>query len=358
MTSKNLAKNSAVVIHGKGQLELNQRELRQASPSECLVEIHYGGICGSDLHYWREGAVGASVLASPMVLGHEVSGIVIKAARDGSGPKVGARVAVHPASHGAPGAPQLKHRPNLWTGGSYLGSAARTPHNDGAFSQLVVLPSRMLRTIPEELSLRTAVLAEPASVAWHAVEQAGDVSGKTVLVNGCGPIRALTIAILKLKGARSIVAVDLHDRPLKVAKELGADSIIYADPSGTLDGNEFGRQLAQVQAEIVIEASGHPPGLEAALESARPGGKIVLVGMLPSGPIRTTLAQIITRELEIVGSYRFNNEFETVVQALADGSLDVEGVITHEYSYTDFLKGFETAADSTISSKVILKFTE
>ena len=186
-----------------------------------MVEVAYGGICGSDLHYWMHGAAGESVLKAPLVLGHEIPGVVVRAAAYGSGPSVGAAVAVHPATP-APGKEKYPaDRPNLSPGCNYLGSAARYPHTDGAFSRYVNLPTRMLRKLPATIDLRTAALVEPASVAWHAVSRAGDVAGKTALVIGSGPIGALTLAVLKRAGAARIVAVDMHDRPLEIARPSG-----------------------------------------------------------------------------------------------------------------------------------------
>ncbi|MFD1214087.1 alcohol dehydrogenase catalytic domain-containing protein, partial [Arthrobacter sp. GCM10027362] len=154
------------------------------APDEALVRIAYGGICGSDLHYWLHGAAGESVLRDPLVLGHEVVGTVLQAAADGTGAAAGTNVAVHPATPQGGGARYPLDRPNLSPGCTYLGSAARHPHTDGAFTRLAALPARMLRPLPAGLGLREAALAEPAAVAWHAVARAGEVRGKRALVIG------------------------------------------------------------------------------------------------------------------------------------------------------------------------------
>ncbi|WP_281444856.1 alcohol dehydrogenase catalytic domain-containing protein, partial [Paenarthrobacter nicotinovorans] len=173
------ASGPAVVAHGKGDLRIEDIPLAAPQPNESIVEIAYGGICGSDLHYWLHGAAGESILKEPMVLGHEIVGVVLQQAADGMGPAAGTPVAVHPATP-APGDVRYpEDRPNLSPGCTYLGSAARYPHTDGAFSRYANLPARMLRPLPENLDLRKAALVEPASVAWHAVSRAGDVRGKT-----------------------------------------------------------------------------------------------------------------------------------------------------------------------------------
>src|SRR6478752_7113016 len=194
-------------------LRVDDLPLRAPGPDEAVVEVLYGGICGSDLHYWLHGAAGESILKAPLVLGHEISGVVVRAAANGQGPQPGTAVAVHPATPGPGAARYPADRPNLSPGCTYLGSAARYPHTEGAFSRYVTLPVRMLRPLPAGLDLRTAALIEPASVAWHAVSRAGDVAGKTALVVGSGPIGALAVAVLKRAGAGRIVAVDMNERP-------------------------------------------------------------------------------------------------------------------------------------------------
>jgi L-idonate 5-dehydrogenase len=341
------ATSPAVVAHAAGDLRVEDIALAAPSPDEAVVEVAYGGICGSDLHYWLHGAAGESVLKAPLVLGHEIVGTVISSAADGSGPSVGAAVAVHPATP-APGAARYpEDRPNLSPGCTYLGSAARFPHTDGAFSRYVNLPTRMLRVLPESIELRTAALIEPASVAWHAVARAGEVAGRTALVIGCGPIGALAVAVLKRAGASRITAVDMHAKPLEIAAAVGADDVLNADDADA---------IAAVEADIVIESSGSHQGLASAIRGAVRGGTVVMVGLLPSGPQPVLISLAITRELELRGSFRFNDEIDEVIGALADGSLEIGPVITHEYPVQQALEAFGVARNSAESGKVLLDF--
>jgi len=205
----------------------------------------------------------------------------------------------------------------------------------------------MLRVLPDGLDLKTASLVEPASVAWHAVSRAGDVSGKTALVIGCGPIGALAVAVLKRAGAARIVAVDMYPKPLEIAGAVGADEVLEAGEA---------EAIAAVQADVVIESSGSHHGLASAIKGAARGGKVVMVGLLPSGPQPVFISLAITRELELLGSFRFNDEIDDVIAALADGSLFVDPVITHEFPLERGLEAFETARNSAESGKVLLSF--
>jgi L-idonate 5-dehydrogenase len=341
------ATTAAVVAHAAGDLRIEDIPVPAPAPDEAVVEVAFGGICGSDLHYWLHGAAGESVLRAPLVLGHEIVGTVLLAAADGSGPPAGTAVAVHPATPGPGTARYPEDRPNLSPGCTYLGSAARYPHTDGAFSRYATLPARMLRALPAGLPLRTAALVEPASVAWHAVARAGDVAGKTALVIGCGPIGSLAVAVLKRAGARRIVAVDMHARPLEIAKAVGADEVLMGDDA---------EAIAAVEADIVIESSGSHYGLASAINGAVRGGRVVMVGLLPSGPQPVLISLAITRELELLGSFRFNDEIDEVIAALADGSLAADPVVTHTFPLDRGLEAFEVARNSAESGKVLLDF--
>ena len=342
------ATSAAVVAHAAGDLRIEEVPVAVPGPDEAVVEIAFGGICGSDLHYWLHGAAGESILRAPLVLGHEIVGTVLQGAADGTGPAAGTAVAVHPATPGPGAARYPEDRPNLSPGCTYLGSAARFPHTDGAFSRYATLPARMLRPLPEGLSLRTAALAEPAAVAWHAVARAGDVRGKTALVIGSGPIGALAVAVLKRAGARRIVAVDMYPKPLEIARAVGADEVLKGDEA---------EAIAAVEADVVIESSGSHHGLASAIKGAVRGGKVVMVGLLPSGPQPVLISLAITRELELLGSFRFNAEIDEVIAALADGTLFVDPVVTHEFPLDRGLEAFEVARNSAESGKVLLDFS-
>jgi L-idonate 5-dehydrogenase len=339
-------RNPGVVAYGAGDLRVVDLGTPTAEADEALVQIALGGICGSDLHYWQHGGIGDSVIREPLVLGHEVVGTVLREAADGSGPAPGTRVAVHPGSPGASDDYPVD-RANLSPTATYLGSAREYPHSNGGFARIVALPSRMLRPLDRELSLSTAVIAEPASVAWHAVERAGGVRGKRVLVIGCGPIGALVVAVLRHHGAAEITAVDLYEQPMAIARSVGASRTISATDADA---------VRSVRADIAIESSGSVAGFGSALSGLRSGGRLVLVGMPPGGEQPVRLAEIVAREIEVVGSFRFNDEIDAVLGALSDGSLSAEPLVTHTFPVDDAVEAFRVAADSARSGKVLLDF--
>jgi L-idonate 5-dehydrogenase len=341
------AKTLAVVAHGAQDLRVEEVTVAAPKPDEAVIRIAYGGICGSDLHYWKHGAAGESILRAPMRLGHEASGTVMMPAADGSGPAAGTPITVHPATPRGSDAKYPADRPNLSPGCTYLGSAAQFPHSDGLFAGHVAVPTRMLRALNQGLDLRTASLAEPASVAWHAVARAGEVADRSVLVVGAGPIGGLIVAVLARCGAGEIVVVDVEDYALQIARRVGAHRTLQAAESD---------QTAAVEADVTFECSGNHRGLASAIRGTRRGGRVVMVGLVPTGDQPVPVSLAITRELEMVGSFRFNDEIDDVIAALADGSLDVSSVITAEFPADEALAAFALAADASRSSKVVLRF--
>lgn len=345
----------AVVVHGRGDLRVEEVEDAVCGAGEVLVQMEWGGICGSDVAYWRRGASGTAVLTDPLVLGHEVAGRVAGIGPDaagrlaGRGIDVGTPVTLHPATpvgeHEVPAA--LAERTNLWPEVRYFGSAAFRPHEQGGFSRFRAVRPEQLRVVPEGVSTKEAALAEPFGVALHALSRAGDVAGRSVLVNGCGPIGALAVAAARAAGARHVVAADLSDAALGIARRMGAD--------GTVNPGR-GEALPQ-DVEVAIEASGAPRALGGVIAAVRRGGVLVQVGNLPAGEVPAALGNLVTREIDYRGSYRFADEISRALELMADG-VDVGPLMTHEVAIEDAVRGFELAADrSSGSSKVMLRLS-
>lgn len=338
----------ALVIHGAGDLRIDTLTAPVPRPDQAQVTITHGGICGSDLHYLSHGAAGESILKGPMVLGHEVVGRVRVAAADGSGPAAGTPVAIFPATPCGHCQQCLAGHGNVCPTTTYLGSAARFPHTDGAFAESFTVGTDRLLTLSPQLDLATAALLEPASVAWHAVSRAGDVRRKRVLVVGAGPIGALVVAVLARAGAAEIVVTDVHPRPLRIASELGATVTHLAA--------DFDALAASLDADVAIESSGSEPGAASAVRGLRRRGHLVLLGLLPAGQQPFPVSQVITRELTVAGSFRFHSEMQPVLDALTDGSLKVAPVVSHRFPLDQAPDAFAMAADAVSSGKVLITF--
>jgi L-idonate 5-dehydrogenase len=330
----------ALVAHGAHDLRIEDRDLDR-STGGVVVRPLFGGICGSDLHYYASGRVGAFVLQQPLVLGHEVVGEVVE---DPSGRfDGGERVAVHPATADGTCPECRAGHANVCRHGRYLGSAATMPHTQGAFAELAAFRADQLRRLPAELPTLRAVLAEPLGVALHAVNRAGGVEGKRVLVSGAGPIGLLTAGAAVALGAGSVTVTDLRDRPLATATLLGASATVDLT-SGSVEPES---------ADIVLEASGAPAAVSAAIAAVARRGTIVQIGMLPGEPRPIALAPLIAKEAALLGAFRFDRELDDAVELLA-AHPEFDAVISHTFPLDEALRAFDVAADPGRSSKVVL----
>ncbi|MEU8793329.1 L-idonate 5-dehydrogenase [Streptomyces sp. NPDC048643] len=337
----------ACVIHGRGDLRVAELPVPEPGPGQALVAVRYGGVCGSDLHYWRHGGVGDFRLREPMVPGHEIVGTVLSYGDGASGPLPGAAVAVHPATPCGRCPECADGRANVCRDTRYLGSAARTPHVQGGFAARVVVPAAQLRVLPEGLGLRRAALAEPLSVALHAVRRAGGVRDRHVLVTGAGPIGCLVVAAAKAAGAARVTVTDVVPRALEYAVAAGADAVVRADAPGGAGW--------PAEVDVAVEASGVAAGLDSCLRLVRRGGVVVQLGMLPpgSGPFAGNL--VVSREIELRGAFRFDTEFDEAPAVLAAGSV-FDDLVSAVVPVEEAEAAFALAADRGRSCKVLLDF--
>jgi L-idonate 5-dehydrogenase len=336
----------AVVVHGANDLRIDDRPEPVAGPGEVIIDVEWGGICGSDLSYWRHGASGTAALKSPLVLGHEVAGRIARLGAGVQNLDVGQPVTVHPAELVGDGImpERLAGRTNLYPQIRYFGSAAFDPHTDGGFSERKLAKASQIRVLPEGVDTLHGALAEPLAVAMHAVKRAGPLAGKDVLVNGAGPIGSLVVAAAKFAGARSVTAADINESALRVAKAMGADRVVNVSENGLPE-----------DMELVFEASGIPAVLAGVLRATARGGTLVQVGNLPGAPAPAALGDLVTREITWIGSYRFVDEISDALQAMANG-LDVSPVITHKFGIDQAEEAMRVSADpASGSSKVMLR---
>ncbi|MCZ4608621.1 zinc-binding dehydrogenase, partial [Streptomyces sp. Lzd4kr] len=192
-----------------------------------------------------------------------------------------------------------------------------------------------------------AALAEPLSVALHAVRRAGDVAGRHVLVTGAGPIGCLVVAAAKAAGAASVTVTDLLPAALEYARAAGADTVVRAD-----EPDDAGWPA---EVDVAIEASGVAAGLDTCLRLVRRGGVVVQLGMLPPGRSPFAGNLVVSREIELRGAFRFDTEFDAALELLAvEGSFD--GLVSAVVPVRRAEEAFALAADRSRSCKVLLDF--
>ncbi|MBA8882132.1 L-idonate 5-dehydrogenase [Phyllobacterium myrsinacearum] len=341
----------AVVIHAAKDLRIEERDPGVPEPGQVDVAIEAGGICGSDLHYYNHGGFGTIRLREPMILGHEIAGTIRALGAGVSGLAIGDRVAVSPSRPCKHCDYCLKGLQNHCLNMRFYGSAMPMPHIQGAFRQRLMAEAWQCHKVADGISINEAAFAEPFAVTLHAVNRAGSLLGKRVLVTGCGPIGALTILAARAHGAREIVATDVMDAVLVKAREIGADR--------TINVAEHPEELAAYSVnkgsfDVMFEASGNERALRAGLEVLRPRGILMQLGL--GGDISVPQNVIVSKEIDLRGSFRFHEEFGLAVDLISRKVVDVKPLLTGIYALDEAVKAFEAAGDRNRSMKVQLAF--
>ncbi len=341
----------AVVLHKAHDLRIDLVPVAQPGPGEVLVRIERGGICGSDLHYYHDGGFGTIRVREPIALGHEVAGVVAALGAGVATLKTGDRVAVSPSRPCNGCRYCLEGKQMHCLDMRFYGSAMRFPHVQGAFREHLVTHASQCHAVPATVTPGEAAMCEPMAVCLHAVQRAGPITGKRVLVTGCGPIGVLSIMAARHAGAREIVATDVTPTPFKLALSVGADRCInvatdtsqltaYAADKGTFD--------------VMLECSGNERALVAGLDVVRPQGVIVQVGI--GGTMNVPMNTIVAKEIDLRGTFRFHEEFALAASLIGARRLDVRPVISETMPMADAVKAFELASDRSKSMKVQLAF--
>jgi L-idonate 5-dehydrogenase len=342
----------ALVIHAPGDLRVEDVPTPAVGADELRVRVRAGGICGSDLHYFQHGGFGTVRIQQPMVLGHEVAGVVEEVGPAVTGFAVGERIAICP-SHpcGLCRYCQLGLQ-NHCLDMRYFGSAMRMPHVQGAFRREIVVGVRQAYRLADGVSDAEGAMAEPLAVALHAVNRAGPLLGKSVLVTGCGPIGALVVVAARRAGAAFIAVTDVVAQPLRSARKVGADQTLnIAEQPDAL--RPFAADKGHFDA--VFEASGNERALRAAFDVLRPRGVIVQVG-LSGGEMNLPINTIVGKEFDLRGTFRFHEEFGVAVELINRGLVDLKPLVSATLPYRDAGRAFALAADRSQSMKVLLNF--
>jgi L-idonate 5-dehydrogenase len=341
----------AIVAHAAKDVRIEETSDVAPGPGEVCLRLATGGICGSDLHYYNHGGFGAVRLKEPMILGHEVSAIVEELGAGVTGLEVGQLVAVSPSRPCRSCRYCQEGLHNQCLNMRFYGSAMPFPHIQGAFRESLVADSIQC-VAADGLSAGEAAMAEPLAVTLHATRRAGEMLGKRVLVTGCGPIGVLSILAARRAGAKEIVATDLSDFTLAMAKAAGADRVIntrdepealaaYSADKGTFD--------------VLYECSGAAVALAGGIAALRPRGVIVQLGL--GGDMSLPMMAITAKELELRGSFRFHEEFATGVELMRKGLIDVKPLITHTVPLSDAISAFEIASDRSRAMKAQITFS-
>jgi len=308
--------------------------LRDGQADEVLLEVAAVGLCGSDLHYYKDGGIGAARIAEPFVPGHEFSGFLVEDLEE-LGLARGTLVAVDPNK--ACGHCEWCHagHPNLCPNVEFIGA----PPFNGAMTSKIWVPKSQLVSLPASIDPLKAVMLEPLGVAIHAVDLAKPRLLERVAVIGCGPIGLLLIEVLKAAGAGEIFVAEPMAHRRALAEKLGATKV-GASVAEIVEWSSGG-------CPLVMEATNSPYGFRDAVSAARIGGRVVVVG-IPDGDVyHLNAADARRRGLKIKFARRMGEVYPRAIQLVDQGKVDVVSMVTHRIGLAETPHVFQALADNT-----------
>ena len=334
--------NLAAVLHAKRDIRLEVRPLPTLGDRDVLVEVRSVGVCGSDVHYYEHGRIGSFVVEEPLVLGHEVAGVVVDRGPRAVKHPVGQRVAIEP---GVPcgRCTECRHgRYNLCTDVRFFA----TPPVDGAFARFVAIHEDYAFALPDELSDDAGALLEPLSVAVWACLKGGVGLGDRVLVTGAGPIGNLAAQVARAAGATTIAVADVNLDRLARATSLGAtDAIDLRERRLSPDDGEF---------DVLLECTGSEALMGDAILALRPAGTAVLVGMGPGLETRVPIAAMQAREITLVGTFRYANTFAIAIALATSGRVDLDGLVDAHFPLEEVDRALRANHEDPTLLKVVV----
>jgi L-iditol 2-dehydrogenase len=319
-------------IHGAGDMRLHEEPMPVPGDSEALVRITAVGVCGSDVHWLREGGIGNDRIVEPLILGHECAGVIE------SGSRKGERVAIDPACPCGKCEFCLEGNPNLC---SDLRFAGHAPH-DGALRQYIAWPETSLVTLPDTMSDIEGIMLEPLGVAMYSVDCGNINPGMSVGVFGCGTIGLCVIQVARAAGATSIFATELHALTHRIDAARTAGAIVFEADDGR-EAEKILETTAGRGVDIAFEAAGDPAAVEAAIDSVKPGGSVCLIGIPSDDRTGFTASTARRKDLTIQIVHRMKHTYPRSIQLVQYGQVDVRSMVTHRFPLSEVSRAYDVA---------------
>ncbi|MHB1496468.1 MAG: zinc-dependent alcohol dehydrogenase [Acidimicrobiales bacterium] len=310
-------------LKGVGALEVAEEQVPVPGPGESLVRVTAVGLCGSDLHWFGQGAIGDAVVTRPLVLGHEMGGVVV------GGPLDGRRVAVDPAvpDNTCPRCREGNH--NLCPAVRFAGHGS----TDGGLREYMAWPTEYLYPVPEHMDDATVALLEPLGVALHAFDLGHARFAGTVGVVGCGPIGLMLVQVAHAGGASQVVAVEPLAHRREEAARSGADVSLPPEEAREREG----------QLDVVFEVAGNDDAVAIAMTLVRPGGRVVLVGIPDDDSTRFPASLARRKGLTILMSRRMKEAYPRAVDLVERKAVDLGPLVSHTFPLEEVASAFAVA---------------
>lgn len=331
----------ASVLVAANTVVVEERPVPEVPRGEVLVEVASVGVCGSDVHYYREMRAGDFVVDAPLILGHEVSGRIVAVGEGVDPARLGDRVAVEPQRPCHMCSQCLAGRYNLCPNMRFYA----TPPVDGAFARFVTAPSMFAHTLPDELSDDAGALLEPLSVGIAALRKARTTPGDRVLIAGAGPIGIIAAQTARAFGAREVIVSDPVGPRRERALRYGATSVI--DPTT--------EDIAGLHLDVdaFIDASGAAPAIMAGIRAVRPAGTVVLVG-LGNGELSLPVSVIQDREISVTGIFRYTDTWPLAIHLVASGQVDVDSLVTGRFDLDHVAEALDSDRDPDSLKSIVM----
>lgn len=305
--------NASAVLHGPGDLRIEDRPMPEPGAGQVLVRVAAVGICGSDVHYYDHGRIGGFVVEAPMVLGHESAGRITAVGSGVDPARIGQRVALEPGVPCGHCVHCRAGRYNLCPDVVFFA----TPPVHGSLAEYVVLDAGFAHPVPAGLTDTQAAMAEPVSVGIWACRKAAVTVGDRVLVIGAGPVGLFAAQAARAFGAASVAVTDLSEHRLAVAAALGLQVVRPEDADPGM-------------VDVLLECSGSARALQAAFPRVDRAGRVVLIGM-GQDEVLLPVSQIQSREIWVTGTFRYANTYPDALQLIASGAVQVDPIVSHSF---------------------------
>lgn len=334
-------KMKVAVMNGVGKMGFVEREIPQPADNEVLVKLEYVGICGSDMHYYETGRIGDYVVEPPFVLGHEPGGVVVEVGKNVTHLKVGDRVALEPGKTCGHCEYCKEGKYNLCPDVVFFA----TPPVDGVFQEYVAHEAALCFKLPENVDTLEGALIEPLAVGFHAANQGGAHAGQTAVVFGAGCIGLVSMMALKAEGVSRVYVVDIMQKRLDKAMELGATGVINSMNTDVQE--EIGRLTEGKGVDLVIETAGMEVTTRQAIHVTKKGATIVLVGYSKTGEMTLPLSLALDKELTFKTVFRYRHIYPMAIEAVASGKVNLKGIVSNIFNFDDI----QAAMDKSVSDK-------
>ena len=328
------------VMEGIGKMGYTERPIPTPKDNEVLVKLEYVGICGSDMHYYETGAIGDYVVEPPFVLGHEPGGTVVEVGSNVMHLKVGDKVALEPGKTCGHCEFCRQGKYNLCPDVVFFA----TPPVDGVFQEYVAHEAALCFKLPSSVSTLEGALIEPLAVGFHAANQGGAHAGQTAVVMGAGCIGLVTMMALKAMGVSKVYVVDIMEKRLQKAVELGADGVINGAQTDAVE--EVRKLTGGKGCDLAVETAGTQITTVQTIHMTKKGATIVLVGYSKSGEMTLPMSLALDKELTFKTVFRYRHIYPMAIDAVASGKVNLKGIVTDVFDLDEAQKAMDYSVNN------------